>query len=353
MEKEGGVYKIPCKINGLKLKMIFDTGASTVCISEAVASMMLENDYLSPDDFVGTSKSVVADGRIIDNSKIILRKVELGDFSMTNILAVVVHNQSAPLLFGQSAMEQIGKYTIRDGKLILGTPELNSNNFDQILSDEERELIYLKALVASMEGAYDAAIDNFERLKNNGLLPLEGFFKLADCYYYTNKTDDALSVYLSIQKDVEIYFPEKKGELIFQIARCLWLTDDYDNAIKYLKQAIYYNDPWGYRQKTCIFALASIYSKKGQDTQSRYVVDNYIEEYLKFMDIKPTDCWTKKYKDEFLADLYHIRFLYSDFYRTGSEKYNIISAAWGNSDAIEYCKENKINYRVKPYKYEY
>ncbi|MDO9154051.1 MAG: transposase [Paludibacter sp.] len=28
MQKEGGVYKIPCIVNGLKLNFIFDTGAS-------------------------------------------------------------------------------------------------------------------------------------------------------------------------------------------------------------------------------------------------------------------------------------------------------------------------------------
>ena len=41
MENEGGVYKVPCTINGLKLKFIFDTGASNVCMSQAYAEMML------------------------------------------------------------------------------------------------------------------------------------------------------------------------------------------------------------------------------------------------------------------------------------------------------------------------
>ena len=33
MEKEGGVYTIPCTLNGIKLKFIFDTGASGVSLS--------------------------------------------------------------------------------------------------------------------------------------------------------------------------------------------------------------------------------------------------------------------------------------------------------------------------------
>jgi aspartyl protease family protein len=33
MQKDGGVYKVPCTVNGLKLEFIFDTGASVVSIS--------------------------------------------------------------------------------------------------------------------------------------------------------------------------------------------------------------------------------------------------------------------------------------------------------------------------------
>ena len=29
MEKEGGVYSVPCKVNGLDLRFIFDTGVSS------------------------------------------------------------------------------------------------------------------------------------------------------------------------------------------------------------------------------------------------------------------------------------------------------------------------------------
>ena len=43
MEKDGGVYKIPCELNGLKMRFIFDTGASTVCMSQNYAIFMAEN----------------------------------------------------------------------------------------------------------------------------------------------------------------------------------------------------------------------------------------------------------------------------------------------------------------------
>lgn len=107
MEADGGVYKIPCTINGLRLKMIFDPGASNVCISESVANMMLENDYLTISDIKGKSQSQVADGRIVDHTIINLRKVQLGDKVLTNVEAVVIKGQDAPLLFGQSALKRL------------------------------------------------------------------------------------------------------------------------------------------------------------------------------------------------------------------------------------------------------
>ena len=38
MEKSGGVYFVPITVNGLDLKFIFDTGASSICISAAEAA---------------------------------------------------------------------------------------------------------------------------------------------------------------------------------------------------------------------------------------------------------------------------------------------------------------------------
>ena len=52
--KKGGVYHIPCTINGLKMNFVFDTGASDVSISITEALFMLKNGYLQESDLVGT-----------------------------------------------------------------------------------------------------------------------------------------------------------------------------------------------------------------------------------------------------------------------------------------------------------
>lgn len=55
LEKENGVLKIPCSINGLPLKFVFDTGASFVCISLSEAKFMLKNGFISEEDIYGST----------------------------------------------------------------------------------------------------------------------------------------------------------------------------------------------------------------------------------------------------------------------------------------------------------
>lgn len=353
LEKDGGVYKIPCVVNGLKLKLIFDTGASSVCISESVAQMMLENDYLSYDDIKGTSQSQVADGRIVNNTRIMLKKIQIGDKILNNIEAVVVHGQSAPLLLGQSAISKLGKYSISDGKLIIGSARKSSNDNDwRDLTESEQDKLFSDANKYYNDGSYSIALEKYKALYNNNLLSAYGKMRYANCFYYTDQKENALDIYLSIEEDIEYEFPNDLADLYYQIGRSFWAIQEYDSAIPYLEKAKVHCKPWSSVQKNIIRIVSSIYYDKGDVYEASRVVDQYISQYLSFMEIRATDCWDKSYTDKFLSDLYFTRYLSNDN-RSESDKFIIISAAWGNKKAIEHCKEFSISYTSKPYKYEY
>lgn len=117
----GGTFEVPCKINGLPLQMIFDTGASDVTISSVEANFMLKNRYLSDKDINGKRYYQVATGELSAGAVITLREIMIGDVKLKNVEASVVNNQRAPLLFGQSAMERFGTITIdnENNKLII------------------------------------------------------------------------------------------------------------------------------------------------------------------------------------------------------------------------------------------
>ena len=122
MEKSGGIYLIPCKVNGLPLKFIFDTGASDVSISLTEALFMLKNGYLKESDIKGTVYYSIANGEIAEGTKINIQKIEVGKQTLYNVEASIVHSTEAPLLFGQSAMERFGKFTMdySNSNLIIG-----------------------------------------------------------------------------------------------------------------------------------------------------------------------------------------------------------------------------------------
>jgi clan AA aspartic protease (TIGR02281 family) len=106
-EQYGNTITIPVKINGMALDMIFDTGASTTMITLAEAKYLYDKDSLSKKDFVDYQPFQAANGEIFVGLRIILRTVVIGDqITLHNIEAVVVGNQKAPLLLGQSIMKE-------------------------------------------------------------------------------------------------------------------------------------------------------------------------------------------------------------------------------------------------------
>ena len=117
----GGTYEVPCSINGLPLKFIFDTGASDVTISSLEAGFMLKNDFLNEKDFKGKRNYVTASGEITEGAVICLKEVKVGDVTLKNINASVVKNQKAPLLLGQSVLERFGSIKVdnENSKLII------------------------------------------------------------------------------------------------------------------------------------------------------------------------------------------------------------------------------------------
>jgi aspartyl protease family protein len=112
MKKEGGVYLVPCKINGVEMSFIFDTGASDITMSLTEAMFLYKQGKLKDDDFIGTQQYQIADGSVAEGTIIVLRTVEIGNKKLTNIKASIVHNMNAPLLLGQSALSKFGKISI-------------------------------------------------------------------------------------------------------------------------------------------------------------------------------------------------------------------------------------------------
>lgn len=112
MEECSGVYLVPINVNGLDLKFIFDTGASSICISSAEATVMVRQGQITEDDILGQQQFQDATGRVSVGTVVNLKTVEIGGIVLHDVEATVVDNIQAPLLLGQTALAKFGKISI-------------------------------------------------------------------------------------------------------------------------------------------------------------------------------------------------------------------------------------------------
>ena len=117
--KEDGICKVKCKINGLPLHFVFDTGASDVTLSMVEATFMMKNGYLSKNDVIGNQRYMDANGDVNVGTVINIKNVNFGGLDLNNIRASVVRNQKAPLLLGQSVLARLGKIEIDNAKKVI------------------------------------------------------------------------------------------------------------------------------------------------------------------------------------------------------------------------------------------
>ena len=137
MEKEGGVYTIPCTVNGIKLKFIFDTGASNVSMSLTEARFLLKNGYLKKEDILSETKIQDATGNISAGTIINIREFEFSGLILNDVKATIVHELSAPLLLGQTAMAKLGKFQFDPNN---GTLTIMNDSSNTIINSDDADL---------------------------------------------------------------------------------------------------------------------------------------------------------------------------------------------------------------------
>ena len=102
MERSGGVYKISCTVNGARMKMIFDTGASNVSLSRSMAEYLLENDYINQKDLLGETNVRIADGSVVKAYRVNLKDIEIGGMHIYNVEATISNSQYAGGFYDKS-----------------------------------------------------------------------------------------------------------------------------------------------------------------------------------------------------------------------------------------------------------
>ena len=248
MSKENGVSVIPCKVNGLPLNFIFDTGSEDVSISLTEASFMLKNGYLNDDDIIGTSKFLDANGNINEGIVMNIREIEIGGLILKDVKASIVKNLKAPLLLGQSAISKLGKIQIDlalntltiigDSETINGLVNNQSEGVTEdsttVASSPTTENEYLNRGISKFKtgDARGAIIDLSEAIKINP--------KNEDAYFYRGLSKDLIFDYLGAMEDYSIGIEINPQNSIAYILRGLDKANikDYDGAMEDINNAI-------------------------------------------------------------------------------------------------------------------
>lgn len=347
MEKEGGVYKIPCKINGARMKMIFDSGASSVCISEAIAEYLLDNGYITNDDFIGVGSSSVADGRIVDHLRINLRDIEIEGLHLRNVEGVVMVGQKGSLLLGQSAIQELGPVTI-DGDLLIihnGSPQISDYEIDSLRS----------AAMHCMDSKdWYTLISLCQKLDQLGVANSFDLIELVIALQETEQYDKSGKV---IERWFESFAPQSDLDIRYNMYEFyalyyqLKIRPEYDNAIKILlKMRGMASEIYGYKTTRYYFedyyickSLGNCYFNLKQLFSAHKYFGQAMNSYTSAKKIDVDDVEKKNFRDEKLGDIMYM-------YALCEEDVNLTltmmktAARIGSKDAQTYCIRAGVRY---------
>lgn len=273
LKKEGGVFTVPCSVNGVDLKFIFDTGASNVSISSTEANFLFKNGYLTKNDILGSERFSDATGKISIGTIINIKKLEFSNIILYDVEATIVDSQTAPLLLGQTALAKIGKFTFDpiSGELILleNSKKVSVNNYDNKNNDIISRNYGLSAESKYNSGDYIGAILDFtkaiELTPNRSILYYQrGNSKWLLKDYYGSILDSNKAIELNPQFSAAYTIRgncysalNKNKEAFSDFTRAIELDKDNPHAY-YNRGIIYY---WVYKKK---YEACMDWSKAGE-----------------------------------------------------------------------------------------
>ncbi len=367
MQQKGGVYWVSCKVNGAKMKMIFDTGASAVSFSLNMAQYLYDNEYISDLDILEQGKSQTGDGRIVDHLKINIKDLEIGGLHIENVAAIVMSNQSAPLLLGQSAIQKLGRIQIEGSNLII-------LDADDELTDEVIDQYAETAIQAMSESDYMKSELYYSKLYNGGYLNNKGLWEYAFACYMNGNYEKALRIYKKLEnseytKANAYNFASIQINLYKQIAGCYIELNKDDFSEYYVDKAIsiipkYMKLVSGKSITTDDTIIPAIYSnfansfmdKENYSTAAR-LYRKALGSYAKHHKLSTTALWNimvgKSPKTTLLKDesVQYAAFYYAKCkwlsYSISDEEFNsiLLSLAHNNNECAKvFCNENGIKY---------
>jgi hypothetical protein len=116
-DTQNGVKTIHVKLNDAAgFDAIFDTGCSGMLISLQEAMSLVKAKTLTNDDSIGSQKSSIANGEIVENQVYKIHEVSVVDtkgvkHSVYNVPVSIVENPGADVLIGNIIIDRLAEYS--------------------------------------------------------------------------------------------------------------------------------------------------------------------------------------------------------------------------------------------------
>lgn len=110
---QNGVYHISVTIGGITKNFVLDSGASEVLLSEEYENALLKNGTIKKTNYLTPALYRIADGSIIQCRRLVIPKLTIGNFTITNVQASIGVG-SVPLLLGKTVLDKFSSWTINN-----------------------------------------------------------------------------------------------------------------------------------------------------------------------------------------------------------------------------------------------
>lgn len=117
--EENGVNILNVSIGGETVsKFILDSGAGECNISSDLEKKLIANGIIRKTDYLDNGLYKLANGSIIENKRVKISKIKIGNKTISNII-VSIGPVGSPNLLGQSFLNKLNKWTIDNSKKLL------------------------------------------------------------------------------------------------------------------------------------------------------------------------------------------------------------------------------------------
>ncbi len=338
MEPTGsGTYKITCAINGAPMRMYFDTGASGVSLSSSAAGYLLQNGFLKQKDLVGMGMSSIADGSTVKTFIAILRDVSIGSVHIKNVQALIDQNQSAPMLFGMSAIQSLGTVTIDGNRLIIHQTHYTEKDVPKL----EREVdTYIT------NGNFSAAYNDLMKINQAVGLSPKNALKHAICCYNLELFEECLGSCAQWLQSYGNRNNDGEAEVYGLVADSYFNLAKYQDAVPWFQRWLSLGKGDANMVSLRTFCLGQCYFSLNDMRNALPCFKSAASMRRRILGVTINDIQYGRVHDDALGlmfKLYAISYLKAGQQRPCLQLL-VISARCGDEESRQFCKDNHIRY---------